>query len=122
MLKILVIDDSRMALAVARSSLEPLGFQVNAITNPMLAAYVIGKFFPNVILCDYNLGGITGRNVIEALRNHDRDVCPIALMSSDAGEAMSAAAELGVRFYVKDDLFKRSDLRQEILSLAGRIP
>jgi CheY-like chemotaxis protein len=118
MIKVMVIDGNRAHAALIKQRLEGLGMSVLLVTNPLIVAYKVGEFEPDVILVDYKTGSVSGDKVISLLKKYDRDEAEIALMSDD-DTIMPLAAQLGICYLDKDTLFQGDTLEESVFRLAG---
>ncbi len=68
--KVMVIDDNEAFCNVVKDLLEPLGYEVQAITNPVKALELYTRVKENVslILLDYYMPGLDGAQTFEWLR------------------------------------------------------
>jgi DNA-binding response OmpR family regulator len=92
---ILVVDDDLPILALMRSLLREFGFEAVTVENGAQALAEARTRRPSVVLIDRNMPGMTGDELIRALRNEPGlDGLPILIVS---GERISSAelANLG---------------------------
>jgi CheY-like chemotaxis protein len=81
--KVLLIDDSEIALEVAQGVLEASGFEVRATTALDHFDEILMDWSPEVILTDVNMPGMTGVELCSALkRRYETAHVPILLCSS----------------------------------------
>lgn len=66
--RVLVIDDSPLALEIVRSTLETAGFEVVTATNGPDGIGLVDGFAPNVVVSDLNMPQMNGVQVVAALR------------------------------------------------------
>lgn len=66
--KIVVIDDSAIALAMTRDALEAAGFRVVALDTPIGASVVATQEKPDVVLVDVAMASMSGEIVVKNLR------------------------------------------------------
>jgi CheY-like chemotaxis protein len=86
---ILVVDDDLPILALMRSLLREYGFEAVTAENGQQALVAARNRRPSVVLVDKNMPGMTGDEVIRALRNEPGfDDVPILILS---GEPVSKA-------------------------------
>lgn len=67
MANVLVIDDDLFVLAVVKDILQSAGYSVVTVNSPE-AAFNMSVADISAILCDYNMPGMTGADVLTAMR------------------------------------------------------
>lgn len=84
---ILVVDDSVVDRKLAANMLEKAGHIVTVAPTGEAAVALLSETSVDLVLLDVNLPGMSGFDVLVALkqRAHTRDT-PIIMMSSDQGE------------------------------------
>lgn len=81
---ILVVDDDLPILALMRSLLREFGFEAVTAENGRDALAEVRKRRPSVVLIDKNMPGMTGDEVIRALRSEPGfDGLPILILSGE---------------------------------------
>jgi DNA-binding NtrC family response regulator len=95
-MNVMVIDDDKECLDSLYSALRLNGFSVQTFNdpNPALAAY--NPATTDVVISDYHLPGMSGIDILEAVRKKKADV-PVVIMSGDlkrdiVNRAMKAGA------------------------------
>lgn len=78
----LVIDDSRLVRAIVRSILERLGIRVTEAADGEEALRLFRKSSPAMVLVDWNMDGMSGPEVISALRSDPNILQPRILLCS----------------------------------------
>lgn len=81
---VVLIDDDTMHLAMVRSLLEPLGFQVRTATDGESGLAVAAQVQPDLVLCDVALGSENGWDVAESLRRRHGGALRIVMLSGEA--------------------------------------
>lgn len=99
--KILVVDDDLNSLdLIAKQVLQPLGYQVAAVTDGGSAIQQALNFAPTVMIVSLSLQGFSGKDLLTALRAQGFD-SPIIVIAPHEGEAQALAAfRLGARDYL----------------------
>lgn len=99
--KILVVDDDLNSLdLIAKQVLQPLGYQVAAVTDGGAAIQQALDFAPAVMIVSLSLHGFSGKDLLTALRARGFD-SPIIVIAPHEGEAQALAAfRLGARDYL----------------------
>jgi two-component system, sensor histidine kinase and response regulator len=97
MKKILVIDDDELFLEVIREMLEVNSFQAIFTTNGRLGLQLAETEKPNLIICDIQMPGLSGYEVLMALRKNPVtcNIPFIILTSESTPENCIRAKELG---------------------------
>ena len=97
---ILVVDDQREALTSVRDLLEREGHQVLTADSGARALEIFKQHEIHLILVDYFMPGMTGEQLIRAIRSFDQYV-QIILQTGYAGEkpARVMMAELDIQGY-----------------------
>ncbi len=93
--RILLLDDSAIALEVTQASLEERGYEVVAAPNLAEFRRQLGQFRPDLVLTDLEMPDTSGREVIRTLKEGlGTDRIPVILFSSrpDVELARIAAA------------------------------
>lgn len=81
-LRILVIEDDSLQQMLLRSLVESAGYQVLTADNGAQALTHFQSEQPDVVLLDYELPDISGRQLIKKLREIQRDWLPILFLSA----------------------------------------
>ncbi len=87
--RILIVDDSKVALEVSRHALEGAGYEVRTLENPLMVAMQLRKEPVDLVLVDVNMPAVKGTQVVEVLRAHGLNAAPVVLYS-DLDEATLA--------------------------------
>ncbi len=101
-LRILVIDDSTMALSVALQQLHAAGHQAEAKLGSEGAIELVRELKPDVVICDIMMPGINGFELCSMIRkDEDLDGVRIVMASAKAYEAdRNNAKKLGADGYI----------------------
>jgi CheY-like chemotaxis protein len=84
---ILVVDDDVPILVLMQNLLREFGFDAATAASGQQALEEVRKQAPNLILLDKNMPGMSGRDVIEALRAEGRaDGIPVLILSGEPVE------------------------------------
>ncbi|MEW6435342.1 MAG: ATP-binding protein [Myxococcota bacterium] len=62
------MDDSEIVLAFLTAELVDAGYLVETATNGASGITVVGEWHPDVVLCDLKMPGLSGYDVVEALK------------------------------------------------------
>lgn len=116
--KILTIDDSKTLRMIIRGSLTPFGLQVLEAENGALGVDVAKAEQPDLILLDYNMPVMDGRETLEMLRASrlTKDIPVIMLTTEAGGDTVAMLAQKGLSGYIVKP-FQKEDLLQKVNSL-----
>lgn len=92
--KILIIDDSEIALAMEKSVLEARGYEVQAAATLQEFEKMLKAFRPHLILTDIHMPEAKGTDICRTLKNEygTQDI-PIVLFSSLGDDELEKLAE-----------------------------
>ncbi len=99
---LLVVDDDEMARDVLTRRLERLGYTVTAAADGRQALELIARQSFDVVLLDIKMPGLTGFQVLQAIRRiHSVTDLPVVMVtSSDDSDSIVEALQLGANDYV----------------------
>lgn len=98
--RVLVVDDEVAVARVVERVLVPAGFAVTAVNRGSDAVAELEKQSFDVILSDIQMPGMTGVELLRAVRKHDLDV-PVILMTGEPKvETAIEAVSLGAMQYL----------------------
>lgn len=98
-LKVLLVDDSRSARAFMRHVLENLGIQYfTEAENGKQAVAIIQQHYFDLVVTDYNMPEMDGRELTEYIRTQSwQSTVPILMVSSENNQSrLAAVAQAGV--------------------------
>jgi CheY-like chemotaxis protein len=91
--RVLVLDDSELALGAVSFILERSGYEVKTATSMLAAKSILGEWAPDVVLTDVNMPGVEERQICSwlkgLLREHD---APVVLYSGLPEEDLESLA------------------------------
>ncbi len=97
--KVLVVEDSLIALKMAQITLEGKGCEVVCATSGEEALKKINSSF-NFVLMDIGLPGIDGFETAKCIRQMDKDICAIPIIvltgHSDTQRGIEISKEIGL--------------------------
>ena len=103
--RVLVVDDNDMNAIVAKRLLSYTKVQVDVAHSGMECLEMTKKKFYHVILMDYMMPGMNGRETLEALRTQENGLCResavLALTANSGAEAKRQYQEEGFDGYVE---------------------
>ena len=98
-IKVLLVDDSRSARGFMRRVLENLGIQhFTEAENGKQAVEIIQQHYFDLVVTDYNMPEMDGRELIEFIRTQSwQSTVPILMVSSESNQSrLAAVAQAGV--------------------------
>ncbi|MEO6626245.1 MAG: response regulator [Burkholderiaceae bacterium] len=99
--KILVVDDDPQVLeVVVKQTLAPQGYKVATSSDGNAALQVALQTAPDIILTSLDLPGLSGRDLITALRSRGNDSLIIATGPRGADSQAAQAIQLGAKDYL----------------------
>jgi CheY-like chemotaxis protein len=94
-LRILLVDDSSLALAVHQHVLESAGFAVRATTEVEGLEAVVDEYKPHLVLLDLQMPILAGDEVCRRLKAKFRATLPIVLLSDQPQDVLAEKATAG---------------------------
>jgi two-component system, OmpR family, alkaline phosphatase synthesis response regulator PhoP len=118
--KVLIIDDSRFAVAIVRPRLERMGFEVIAAGEGGLGLRMVKEERPDLVILDLVLPGVSGENVCKEIRRDENiQGTPIIMLTAKAGEADRVIGRvIGADEYIAKP-FDLEQLAAAVLRLTG---
>lgn len=119
--RILVIDDSELALAMISDVLVEAGYEVVTATNSIEAnQYIFAKEKPNLILMDVMMPLLQGDTTVQILKKAEftSDIPIVYISSKTAGELEKMVADTAVSGFLCKP-FGDDELLQKVRALIG---
>ncbi len=112
--KILVVDDEEDIANLVKYILEPEGYEVRVVTDPLLAYDTIKQFGPDAILLDLLMRPLNGYEIFNKVRNDPAFLhVPIAILTAKT----EAFDEMVGRYVMKaDDYITKPFGKQELVN------
>jgi DNA-binding NtrC family response regulator len=107
--RILIIDDERSILDAVQILLRGEGFDVVTVQSPKEALDRLAEFAPDVVLSDIRMPGVSGIDVLAAVRAYDVEV-PVILMTAQASLQSAMQAVNQGAFYYLQKPFSNAEL------------
>lgn len=103
---VLIVEDDQGLLYLIQKNLQRLGFRTDGTTSAAVAIEIIAENPPLLLLLDYQLDEMTGRQLIETL-NQQYSTPPFIIMTGHGNETIAVEMmKLGARDYlIKDASF-----------------
>jgi DNA-binding NtrC family response regulator len=107
--RVLIIDDERSILDTVQILLRGEGFDVETMQNPREALARVDEIAPDIVLTDIRMPGLTGLEVLAALREYDVEI-PVILMTAQASLQSAVQAVNEGAFYYLQKPFSNAEL------------
>ncbi len=120
--KVLIVDDHPDTAEILTRLLERTGFETESADSGEAAMTLLrGEERPDAVVLDYMMPGMTGLDVLRAMRNDDRlKDLPVILYSADASPTlMDEAYDAGAQEYVVKGSILWSSLAAKVARAAG---
>ncbi len=120
--RVLVVEDEAAMAKAIKRALVRKGFEVMVANDGFLAGSLAATFSPAVMTLDLKMPGLSGMDVLKAIRN-DPELAniKIVVVSAMPEEELKAALEAGA-----DDIlekpFKNADLVRKVARFADAVP
>jgi CheY-like chemotaxis protein len=118
---ILVVDGFRPVLQIFVEALTKAGYAARGVPDGRAAIDLLRARRYALIVCSYQMEGITGLDVLEATRRHARGT-PVILVSGVPSEIVAAAAYARGAFAVLAKPISMSDLLTTVHDALAAIP
>jgi two-component system, chemotaxis family, chemotaxis protein CheY len=118
-MKILVADDSRVMRQIVIRTLRQAGFGDHDIVEApdgAAAHSAIGEEQPDLVLSDWNMPGMTGIELLRAVRGAGNNV-PFGFVTSETSEEMRRTAEAGGALFLIAKPFTAEMFRDNLSSI-----
>jgi DNA-binding NtrC family response regulator len=101
-MKVLLIDDSGTVLGMMKALLEQVGYQVEGAGDGERGLEAVATFQPDVVVCDLRMPGMSGLDVVRAIRNTSATL-PVIIFTeqSEIPRAVEAMREGAHGYIVK---------------------
>jgi CheY-like chemotaxis protein len=88
---IALIDDNRSWMEVLSEYLQRMGFSVVTAADPAEGLALVGKQNVSIVICDYDMPGMSGLDLIRMIRRQPGNVA-ILMVSNDEEPALASRA------------------------------
>jgi CheY-like chemotaxis protein len=112
--KVLVVDDNPMVLGMLKGAITPLAASVTTATDAADALLKSVDSPPDLLVCDYRMPGMDGRQLVEKLKSRPRTAGAIVILlatKSDIAEKLTAQDNLIDEFVEKPFFLKEATQR-----------
>src|SRR5687768_9662972 len=107
--RIVVIDDERGILETIEILLRGEGFDPIGVQSPREALQRLAELDPDIVLTDIRMPGVTGLEILQAMRAYDPEV-PVILMTAQASLQTAVQAVNEGAFYYLQKPFSNAEL------------
>jgi len=105
--RILVLDDDPGTVNVYRFILAKEGYDVEVATSPQIGLKLLEKRQFNILLLDLVMPGMNGIEVLEKVREKDKDLAVVVLTGYASVETAVASLKSGVSDYIEKPIDQR---------------
>ena len=121
--KVLIIDDHADTAEILTHFVERAGGSATSASDGTAALQMLRSDLPDAVVLDCHLPGLSGYDVLRAMRGDERlRAIPVLMYSADATPAnRDQAYDLGVQEYVVKGDIMWSSLLAKIARLAGSL-
>ncbi|MGO9952640.1 MAG: sigma-54-dependent transcriptional regulator [Dissulfurispiraceae bacterium] len=98
--KIFILDDDDLIRMTLSKALEREGYVVKSAGETDDIVQTIKSWFPDILLLDVNLPGMSGLEILQELRSKDAETQVIMLTADDTAETAVKAMKLGAADYL----------------------
>ena len=85
--KVMVVDDSPLAVNLVQNGLRALGYTVDTFTNPFEALEQVHLVKPQIVLTDLEMPGLDGAELCRRLKEGPLRSLPVIILTANEGEA-----------------------------------
>lgn len=119
--RIIIIDDNLHWLTALTELLERRGLAVLAVDDPQQALALLQRYDVPLMICDLEMPGMDGLEVLRRVRETRRPVEVLMLSSADAPEVRRQALAQGARAFLPKTVTPLEILRQVQQLLEGAL-
>ncbi|NIO16112.1 MAG: response regulator [Deltaproteobacteria bacterium] len=98
--RVFILDDDELIVTMIARSLKKSGFQVQSETTTENIIDKIAESYPDVILLDISLPGLSGMEILEKIHEKGIDTQVVMLTADDTAETAIKAMKLGAADYL----------------------
>ncbi|MHC4122288.1 MAG: response regulator [Planctomycetota bacterium] len=100
MIKLLIVDDDLPTCDFLRAFFSRRNYQVFTATDGNKALFIVKEKHPNIILLDIKMPGLSGIEVLQKIKEIDRDVKVIMMTAIDEEIVVKLAMNYGATDYI----------------------
>jgi len=115
-LKILVVDDEPMAVAVFAGALEKSGYMTESASGGREAIELIKSWKPHICICDIYMPGVSGFDVLKFVKKEYPDIRMLMITGNSDPQSLREAFRLGA-----DEFVTKPISSQDITLIVDRI-
>ena len=100
--RVMIVDDSPLFLRTTKSILEEEGYEIFLAPSGEKALKQIPRKRPHLVLLDYEMGGMSGKDTLEEMRKDERmrDIPVIFVTNSSEKEKIIEVLKYGTKGYI----------------------
>lgn len=87
--RVLVVDDSPVALGVVSAGLSELGYDVHCFGNPFEALEQVSRVQPNIVLSDLEMPGLDGLELCRRLKSGPARALPVIILTANDDQSQT---------------------------------
>ena len=102
-MKLLIVDDSKSMRLIVKRTISQAGFdnmEISEAVDGEDALVKIAELDPHLVLCDWNMPGKSGIEVLTTVREAGNEVLFGFVTSESTNSMRDAAKEAGAQFYI----------------------
>jgi len=113
--RVLVVDDSPLAVNLVKEGLSALGYEVHGFTDPFEALEQVYRLKPGIVLSDLEMPGMTGAELCRRLKSGPSRALPVLILTANdtdterVGGLRSGADDYVTKSASMDELAARID-------------
>jgi len=107
--RVMVVDDSPLALALVQEGLTQHGFDVVTFEDPFVALEEVGRINPSIVLSDLQMPGMDGPELCRRLKDGPARAVPVIILTANDNEAERVG---GLRAGADDYVSKTASLEE----------
>lgn len=119
-LSVLVVDDEKEVCDFLERFLTSEGYFVRTIHDPTQAEKELRENKFNVIMLDLNMPGMSGLDLLRAVRVMDKDIFTVIITGNPSVETAMESIEYGISAYLRKP-FTLNEIRNVLERIASKV-
>lgn len=91
---VLIVDDNRIVLELARDALEAEGYVVETTDDPLACEALLDRLQPDALVLDIAMPKLDGLSLLRLIQSHRRHACAVVLYSERPRAELSAVVRM----------------------------